>query len=569
MSNAKTTLPVLTEKQRAWANAFLRVLGGQGEVKATTATPPSPRSKTTSPPELKDDLNTLEREVNQPLLEQRDKLAGVGEDIRRKKTIGYSSDRGYKKNVTDEVDKILKAVDDVLSRGGVVNEKNLPALNGLREKLVIQEQAYRNKQEGGKKDKLNEQRNVKADAIAERLEALDSLISQSKNSQNVRVEKLAELDAAERAKLLDANPELRKAVVAGKPAPDELADLLSASKDGDGLVAEIMAAHAGDDAYMESLCERVLDNELQAGVKGGNTFMRGNTAASKLTKAYAMSGETQGFMKGLGEDAQVWLNPSKKIEIDPNKESDKDKRDNAVRSLIGYVRALLNSVVGKEVPGPIATTSSMIAAGARKAGMSDTDVAIMVGGHVFLRLINPMLVSMSGLDSNQRRSMILATKLLQNASNGITTSEKEPFMNAFADYINDELPTLHQWFLDIARQGDELRGIDDLDQIVSTGKTTRRDVLINNLDNKGYDPAEQFADPTEDDPLGLKPANPSTRIGKLIKIALASKPQPEGIQLPTTELGLKSHAKLVDRARREVIVRVVERLKRDAPGKDD
>jgi hypothetical protein len=568
MSNAKTTLPVLTEKQRAWANAFLRVLGGKGEVKVTTATPPSPRSSSkTLPP--KDGFETLDEKVNQPLLEQRDKLAGVGEDIRRKKTIGYSKDKGFKKNVADEVDKILKAVDQVLARGGVVNEQNLPALNGLREKLVIQEEAYRRKQEGGKKDKLNEQRNVKADAIAERLKALDELISASGKTQNRRVEKLAELDATERAKLLDANPELRKAVVAGKPAPDDLADLLSASKDGDGLVAEIMAAHAGDTAYMEALCERVLGNELQAGVKGGNTFMRGNSAASKLTKAYALSGDSQDFMKDLADGAQVWLKPSKKIEIDPNKESDKGKRDNAVQSLMGYVQALLNSVVGKDVPGPIATTASMIAAGARKTGMGDTDVAIMVGGHVFLRLINPMLVSMSGLDANQRRSMILATKLLQNASNGITTSEKEPFMNAFADYINDELPTLHQWFLDIARQGDELRGVDDLDQVVSTGKTTRRDALIINLDNKGYDPAEQFADPTQDDPLGLKPADPSTRIGKLIKIAVAAKPQPEGIQLPTTELGLKSHAKLVDRARREVIARVVERLKRDAPSQEE
>lgn len=141
-------------------------------------------------------------------------------------------------------------------------------------------------------------------------------------------------------------------------------------------------------------------------------------------------------------------------------------------------------------------------------------------------------------------------------------------MNAFADYIEDELPTLRQWFLDIARQGDELRGIEDLDQVVSTGKTTRRDVLITTLGDKGYDPAEQFAQPTEDDPLGLTPANPTARIGKLIKIAVAAKPQAKGIQLPTTELGLKSHAKVVDRARREVIARVVDRLKRDAPAQD-
>jgi len=381
--------------------------------------------------------------------------------------------------------------------------------------------------------------------------------------------KIAELEPDEQAQMLAANPELMRAVVAAKPAPDKIADILSVTKDGDALVEQLMAAHSGDAAYMEALCERVLGNELaQKKTKDGNTFMRGNTAASKLTKAYAMAGETQGLMGELAEDAKVWLKPSRKIEIDPNKEPDKGKRDTAVEQLIGYVKALLNAVVGKEVPRPIATTASMIASGARKTGMGDEDVAIMIGGHVFLRLINPMLVSMPGLDANQRRSMILATKVLQNASNGVTTSVKEPFMDAFADYIDGELPTLHQWFLDIARQGDEVLGLDGLEDKVTVGGKTRRDALIMNLDDPGYDPAEHFADPTQQDPLGLTPAAPTSRIGKLIAAAVAGKPQAQGIALPIDERGRASHAKLVDRARREVIARVVARLKRDAPSRD-
>lgn len=572
MSHANT-LPVLTDKQRAWANAFLRVLGGQGEVRATAPTPPSPRSRgVTPPPELKDGLDTLDREVNQPLREQRDKLAGVGEDIRRKKLVGYSADKGYKKDVSGEVDKILGAVDTALARGGAVNDTTVPLLAGLREKLAQAQKDYTEGMVGEKDVKKREQRGVKADAIAKRLDALDNLITASNQAQTERMRKVAELEPGEQAQMLAAHPELMRAVVAAKPAPDKIADILSAMGTSDGadkLVEQLVAAHSGDAAYMEALCERVLGNELtQKKTKDGNTFMRGNTAASKLTKAYAMAGETQGLMGELAEGAQVWLTPSRKIEIDPNKEPDKGKRDTAAGQLIGYVKALLNAVVGKEVPRPIATTASMIAAGARKTGMGDEDVAIMVGGHVFLRLINPMLVSMPGLDANQRRSMILATKVLQNASNGVTTSVKEPFMDAFADYIDGELPTLHQWFLDIARQGDEVLGLDGLEDKAGMGRDTRRDVLITHLEDLDYDPAPNFADPTQQDPLGLTPAEPTTRIGKLIAAAVALKPQAQGIALPIDDRGRASHAKVVERARREVIARVVVRLKRDAPSQD-
>ena len=570
MSHTNTQLPVLTDKQRAWANAFLRVLGGQGEVKATAPTPQSPRSRgVTPPPELKDGLDTLDREVNQPLREQRDKLAGVGEDIRRKKLVGYSADKGYKKDVSGEVDKILIAVDTALARGGAVNDTTVPLLAGLREKLAQAQKDYTEGMVGERDVKKRDQRGVKADAIAKRLDALDKLITASNLAQTERMNKIAELEPDEQAQMLAANPELMRAIVAAKPAPDKIADILSAMKDGDALVEQLVAAHGGDAAYMDALCERVLGNELpKKATKDGNTFMRGNTAASKLTKAYAMSGETQGFMGELAENSQVWLKPSRKIEIDPNKEPSKGKRDTAVGELIGYVRALLNAVVGKEVPRPIATTASMIAAGARKTGMGDGDVAIMVGGHVFLRLINPMLVSMPGLDSNQRRSMILATKVLQNASNGVTTSVKEPFMDAFADYIDGELPTLHQWFLDIARQGDEVLGLDGLDDPLAMGAGTNRSSLIDHLEDPSYDPAPNFADPTQEDPLGLAPAAPTTRIGKLIAAAVALKPQAQGIGLPIDERGRASHAKVVARARREMIARVVDRLKRDAPSQD-
>lgn len=226
------------------------------------------------------------------------------------------------------------------------------------------------------------------------------------------------------------------------------------------------------------------------------------------------------------------------------------------------MKALLNSLIGTELPRPLAVTSSMIAEGARKNG---ADPAIMVGGHVFLRIINPMLVAMPGLDSDQKRSMVLATKALQNASNGVLRNVKEPFMAGFADVIEEELPDLQNWFLQIARQGDELRGVADLDEVVGMGGTTRRDSLLLGLDDPGLKLGDYFAASSEKDVLGIKPLHPDTRIGALILIAGSVKPQPKGLTLPSGALQMQSHAKLVERERRAVIAKVIERLKTETP----
>jgi len=211
----------------------------------------------------------------------------------------------------------------------------------------------------------------------------------------------------------------------------------------------------------------------------------------------------------------------------------------------------------------------MIAEGARKVG---ANVPVMVGGHIFLRIINPMLVKIPGLDADQRRAMVLATKALQNASNGLSVPEdgKEPFMRLFADTIDEYLPDLQKWFLQIARQGDELRGVADLDEEVGMGGTTRRDSLLLGLDDPGLKLADYFAVPSKTDVLGVKPLHPDTRIGALILTAGAAKPQSKGLTLPANELQKQSHARLVERERRAVIAKVIERLKAEKPkGRED
>jgi hypothetical protein len=162
--------------------------------------------------------------------------------------------------------------------------------------------------------------------------------------------------------------------------------------------------------------------------------------------------------------------------------------------------------------------------------------------------------------------MTLATKILQNISNGMRDGSKEAYMAPFAQMVDDEMPALHKWFMDIVAQGDELRGINGLEEEVDKG-VSRRDGLIMNFENPSHDLDQYFAKPTQDDPLGRLPEDPTTRIGKLILDAGATRLPPEGISLP--DIPNSSHDKMIKRERGLLIKLVVARLKSESPKKDE
>src|SRR5487761_2340832 len=251
-----TTTPVLTDKQRAWANAFLRAMGGSGSVEAKSAPPPQTtppvkgtgKTTTTTAPksELGTKLDALDQEVGKELRAGRDQLAGKGEiDISRKKLIGRSLDKGFKTGVVSEVDQLLEAVDRQLASGGRVDER---ALGQLRAKLVTEQKDYRDGIQGEKNRAKREQRQKKVDAIQTRIDGLDKLVSASGRQDKAREDAVTQMSVEDRAKMLGANPEMLNAVIAAKPAPKELAEVLALldSATQDKAVKALMDAHGGD-----------------------------------------------------------------------------------------------------------------------------------------------------------------------------------------------------------------------------------------------------------------------------------------------------------------------------------
>lgn len=334
MSETKT--PVLTDKQRAWANAFLRAMGGSGSVDAKSAPPPRKvTGKTTTPPqsELGKKLEEVDQQVSQEVRSGRDQLAGKGEiDISRKKLIGRSGDKGFKTGVVGEVDKLMEEVDRALSSGGRVDER---ALGQLRAKLVTEQKDYRDGIEGEKNRAKREQRQKKVDAIQTRIDGLDKLVSASGRQDKAREDAVTEMSVEDRAKMLGANPEMLNAVIAAKPAAKELGEMLALldATLQDKAVKALMDAHGGDTGYMELICETVVGGEL-AKAKDQGTFLRSNSMATKIMTAYSKGPESKTFIKGVADNTMVWLKPSRPIEIDPEKETDEGKRALSLASLI-------------------------------------------------------------------------------------------------------------------------------------------------------------------------------------------------------------------------------------------
>ena len=81
-----------------------------------------------------------------------------------------------------------------------------------------------------------------------------------------------------------------------------------------------------------------------------------------------------------------------------------------------------------------------------------------IGGLIFLRFVCPSIISpeKSGLlpegalSSKQRRILVLLSKILQNISNKVVASAKEPFMQQMNCFVEEAIPLVDNFFRKLA-----------------------------------------------------------------------------------------------------------------------
>lgn len=76
-----------------------------------------------------------------------------------------------------------------------------------------------------------------------------------------------------------------------------------------------------------------------------------------------------------------------------------------------------------------------------------------IGGYLFLRFFNPALVVPDGIDikvagdltAENRRTLLLISKILQNLSNGVEF-QKEEYMKPFNPYVKEKFDAMKEYF---------------------------------------------------------------------------------------------------------------------------
>lgn len=394
---------------------------------------------------------------------QREAMAafrGEGEDIRRRRKVGpvplplKSRDKGYRTNVADPADALAAEVDLLLRQGVALSGDTLRKAVALRDELVRQRDHYSGNLAGEKNRTKGEQRQRKIDAINRRIDGLDDLLRQA--------------DAREVAWCAIAN--------ADSGGSDEV----------DDTIEEMVAQHGDDPRFMEGLFSHAIGAQIQKELytdgrpltgkdllSAKQQLFRINNPATKLAVEYAAKSDEGGnYLRGCRNLMKGALPPQDEsqdiepLEIDPAKvkmpEDASEQEiaegiDRRLARLAGIVNTAMDGIMVRPAPQPISTIAHVVASSMTNEGFDEEEIAKTIGSFVMLRIVCPQFTRMCAeLPANERRSVILATKAIQNLANGILDAGKEPWMQPLMDAVRGRYDEMNGWLLDIAKEGEAL-----------------------------------------------------------------------------------------------------------------
>lgn len=196
------------------------------------------------------------------------------------------------------------------------------------------------------------------------------------------------------------------------------------------------------------LLKAVIELEVSA-TDHESTLFRGNSFATRILTVYA---RTRGYhyLRETLKDllSAVCSKPDGFVlDFDPHRESPED--DSAVRNLEQITAAFLTTISNslEEMPKSIREITAHIAESV--GGRFPESVFTAVGGFIFLRFINPAIVSPETVDLDLpndnrdiRRSLVLVTKVLQALANNVRFGAKEPGMRQLNGWMDVNIFTM-------------------------------------------------------------------------------------------------------------------------------
>lgn len=192
-----------------------------------------------------------------------------------------------------------------------------------------------------------------------------------------------------------------------------------------------------------------------------NAILRGHSLATKVVDALSQHTPNEFYLKPLLKDAvqEIIANPEESYEIDPEKiqgehtaEELEELLNSNLQCLLKGTQLVLDQMFSQidTIPYELRVTVYHIYLVAEEFHLEPLPY---VGGFVILRFLNPFIVmpDQKGIIDNmlkpdQRRKLMLVSKLLQNVSNEVEFGEKEAFMKRAKVFADENAESIN-WYL--------------------------------------------------------------------------------------------------------------------------
>ncbi|KAH9819427.1 hypothetical protein DFH28DRAFT_1080087 [Melampsora americana] len=205
-----------------------------------------------------------------------------------------------------------------------------------------------------------------------------------------------------------------------------------------------------------------------------STVFRGNSFTTRLLTVFARA---KGYDYLRNTLANLLLGLSNKpsefsMDFDPHRASADD--DEASRNLEQVTEAFLNviAVSWKKLPSAIREICHHIATTVQER--YPESVFTSIGGFIFLRFINPAIVSPEVIDLDLpndtreiRRSLVMITRVLQALANNIRFGAREPAMKALNPFMAKNIYPMTRFLKDISSVDESLVTDDDTEMVTS------------------------------------------------------------------------------------------------------
>eukprot|EP01124_Arcella_intermedia_P005793 TRINITY_DN13413_c0_g1_i1.p1 TRINITY_DN13413_c0_g1~~TRINITY_DN13413_c0_g1_i1.p1 ORF type:complete len:1150 (-),score=231.44 TRINITY_DN13413_c0_g1_i1:206-3193(-) len=196
--------------------------------------------------------------------------------------------------------------------------------------------------------------------------------------------------------------------------------------------AELLVTMSISSGVTFKMLKIMIEEEFKSCVTGGNEILRENSVCSKsLSFYFRLVGD--GYLQDLLKVFIQGVCSSKSLEIDPTKVTPEVAKQNLLK-VTEKVNNIVSIITQSNVPVGIRLICGFVANCAKQ--WKPDKAHIYIGSVFMLRLLNPVLFSPENygipfkISPVARRNLIIIAKFLQNISNGVTVSKKEPYMNS-------------------------------------------------------------------------------------------------------------------------------------------